>query len=205
MNRFTSLLHSAEMSLLPPRKWALWPPGLRCHTSLGIYPDAGVLGAGCAGAPAAPCGRRQGLQISVVDFVVLLAALLRKRTQIVNIVTRNILQKHNPNGRFKVGRRCHRCVSGPTPRHGACQHQAQAATAHPRPTPAPEPYGVPASWGIAVGCSSPHSQLILTLLGRPEASASRTSLLGGGRMVIRAKGHPAQPSSVLLPNFSWGL
>lgn len=136
-----------------------------------------------------------------MDFVVLLAALLRKRTQIVNIVTRNILQKHNPNGRFKVGRRCHRCLSGPTPRHGACQHQAQAATAHPRPTPAPEPCGVPASWGIAVGCSSPHSQLILTLLGRPEASASRTSLLGeeGWSLELKDTQHsPPQFSSQIL-------
>ena len=66
---------------------------LGCRSSLGSYPDAGVLGAGCAGAPAVPRGRGQGLQVGVVDVTVLLAALLQKRRQMVNAVTRKIWQK----------------------------------------------------------------------------------------------------------------
>lgn len=78
------------MSLFLLPKWALW---LRCHTSLGSYLDAGVLGAGCTGALAVPRGCRQGLEISVVDVVVLLAALLQKCTQMAIAVMRKILQK----------------------------------------------------------------------------------------------------------------
>lgn len=91
-NRSTSpLLSPAETSQLPPPEWAFC--SLWCQTSLGSDPDAGVLGAGCAGAPAVLRGCRQGLEIGVVDVIVLLAALLRKGTRMGNAVPRESFHK----------------------------------------------------------------------------------------------------------------
>lgn len=65
-----------------------------CQVSLGSYPEAGILSGGCAWAPAALWGQGQGLQVSIVDVVLLLAALLQKCTQMGNDTTRKVLQKY---------------------------------------------------------------------------------------------------------------
>lgn len=70
-----------------------WPRRQWCHASLGSHPEAGVLGGGCAQAPAAPRGQGQGLQVGVVDVVLLPDALLQKCTQMGNAAARKISQK----------------------------------------------------------------------------------------------------------------
>lgn len=187
-NRPASLLYPAEKSPLPPQN------GLRCHVSLGSYPDAGVLGAGCGGAPAvppaAPGGSGQGLQVGVVDVVVLLAApLQRARERLTRWLGKSC--RTNPNSRVRLQGWSHGYSRGPTLPCGGCQDGGWAAAAHPVPPVAPEAGRAPSGQGAPPG-------LALTSPGRCEVSAPRVSLLGG-RTVVRAKRSrvPPPPSTAL--------
>lgn len=117
-------------------KQALGPHRLQWHVSLGSYPDAGILGVGCGGAPAmppaVPGGGGQGLQVSVVDVVILLAALLqRARKRLKQWLDKSC--RNNPNFRVRLEEWFHSHSCSPTPWCGGCQDRRWVAAAHPVP------------------------------------------------------------------------